>query len=382
MFTISNFVSMYSYYLPLNGQVTKLCGPINFTGAMLTRLSVGNGLMGRFDMAGMRNVYWDAKTGAKSYDTEPMTQPWGCVTVNDFFVNGKLYIDDYDGVHCYDANTGKELWYFSSGNAGMQTPYGTWLSKLGGFKMVGDLLYYQTGIWHNTEVYARGDRTYCLNATTGQQLWNFSGYSDLRGVANGYAQVFNQYDQCLYTFSKGPSATTVSAPQTAVPIGSTVLIQGTVIDQSPGKANGYAAISDEWMTPWMEYIYQQQPKPANAMGVPVSIDAYDPNGNLVHLGDTTSDASGVYSLAVAPSALSAGAGQYRIIATFKGSNGYYMSSAETSLVMDAAAAPAATATPVSFDAINNSTLTYTLGAAIAIIIAIAIVGLLLLRKRP
>ena len=132
----------------------------------------------------------------------------------------------------------------------------------------------------------------------------------------------------------------------------------------------------------MEYIYEQQPKPANAIGVPVSIDAYDPNGNFVHLGDATSDSAGVYSLAVAPSALSAGAGQYRIIATFKGSNGYYMSSAETSLVMDAAAAPAATATPVSFDAVNNSILTYTLGAAVAIIIAIAIVGLLLLRRRP
>jgi hypothetical protein len=73
---------------------------------------------------------------------------------------------------------------------------------------------------------------------------------------------------------------------------------------------------------------------------------------------------------------------YSIIATFAGSAGYGSSSAETGLQMDAAAAPVATATPVSFDAVNNSILTYTLGAAVAIIIAIAIVGLLLLRKRP
>ncbi len=45
-------------------------------------------------------------------------------------------------------------------------------------------------------------------------------------------------------------------------------------------------------TAWMEYVYMQNPKPSDATGVPVSIDAIDPNGNLVHLGDATSDASG------------------------------------------------------------------------------------------
>ena len=32
----------------------------------------------------------------------------------------------------------------------------------------------------------------------------------------------------------------------------------------------------------------------DATGVPVSIDAVDPNGNYIHLGDATSDASGRY----------------------------------------------------------------------------------------
>jgi len=282
-FTVSNFVSMYSYNIPANGVgVAKLAGPVNFTGAMLTRNVVGNGLMGRFDMARMRYTFWDAKTGAKSFDTDPLTNPWGTVTVGDAFYGDKFYVAGYDGLYCFDANTGHVIWKQLNPNSGMQTPYGIWLGKLSGFKITGDLVYYQTGIWHNTEIYARGDRTYCFNASTGAQIWNMSGYSDLRGCANGYTQVFNQYDQCMYTFAKGPSATTVSADQSVS--GANVLIQGSVLDKSPGKANGYAAISDTWMTQWMEYIYEQQPKPANAIGVPVSIDAYDPNGNLIHLG--------------------------------------------------------------------------------------------------
>jgi len=72
---------------------------------------------------------------------------------------------------------------------------------------------------------------------------------------------------------------------------------------------------------------------------------------------------------------------YSIIASFAGSAGYGSSSAETHLQMDAMATAAPTASPVSFDAINNSILTYTLAAAVAIIIAIA-VAVMLLRKRP
>jgi hypothetical protein len=287
---------------------------------------------------------------------------------------------------------GTELHFFTSGNSGVETPYGTWVGRFNSLLPDGDgKIYYSTGAWHPQPAYERGDRMFCVDAATGKNIWNITGYWMLRDtpsgvigpLANGYLLNLNEYDQTIYCFNKGPSATTVTAPQTAVPMDANVLIQGTVVDTSPGKANGYAAISDAWMTPWMEYIFQQQPKPANATGVPVSIDAYDPNGNVVHLGDATSDTAGVYRLAVDSNQLSAGPGMYSIIATFKGSDSYFTSSAETSLIVGAAAAtPAATATPVSFDAINNSTLTYTLGAAIAIIIAIAIVGLLLLRRRP
>ena len=40
----------------------------------------------------------------------------------------------------------------------------------------------------------------------------------------------------------------------------------------------------------------QMPIPSDVVGVPVSIDAVDPNGNPVHIGDATSDMSGTYGL--------------------------------------------------------------------------------------
>jgi hypothetical protein len=131
----------------------------------------------------------------------------------------------------------------------------------------------------------------------------------------------------------------------------------------------------------MSYLYMQKQKPTNATGVPVSIDAIDPNGNLVHLGDTTSDASGQYSLPLNTNTLAAGAGTYKITATFSGSKSYFSSSAQTSLCITEAAA---TPSPQPL-AGQSPTDMYILGGIAAIIIAIAIVGAVLLiaiKKRP
>jgi hypothetical protein len=364
----------------------RIWGPVNVTATYTTGFSVGNDYFITPDPLTMRYFAYDTKTGNFAWQSDAATFPWGSlidIGQRISFDQKQLYAISYDGLHIYDMATGKEQFFVSSGDSGLETPYGTWVGRFASLRPDGDhKVYYSTGAWHPMPAYERGDRLFCVDAITGQVVWNFTGFWGTPSpIANGYLVGFNEYDQTVYCFNKGPTATTVSAPTTAVPVGSSVLVQGTVLDQSPGKANGYAAISDAWMTPWMEYIFQQQPRPANAIGVPVSIDAYDPNGNLIHLGDTTSDTAGVYTLVVDPSKLEAGAGQYRIVATFAGSEGYFKSSAETGLLMGAAATPVPTASPVSFDAINNSVMTYTLAAAIAIIIAIALVGLMILRKK-
>ena len=134
------------------------------------------------------------------------------------------------------------------------------------------------------------------------------------------------------------------------------------------------------MGDFMAYLYQQAPYPGNVTGVPVSIDAIDPNGNSVHIATVTSNAQGTFGSSWTPNI----AGLYTITATFAGDNSYGFSSA--SAVATAAQAPTGTSTPTSTNAPSNLATTsditvIVVASAIAIIIAIAIVGFLILRKR-
>ncbi len=194
----------------------------------------------------------------------------------------------------------------------------------------------------------------------------------------------NAYDNQLYCFGKGLSAITINAPETTQTLGTKILVSGTVTDQSPGQtslgipAKGTPAISDSSMTEWMKYLYQQQPMPTNATGVPVVIEVLDPNNNYHEVGRTTSDASGLYSLSFTPEV----AGTYTIVAIFAGSESYWSSSAETALNIENG--PATTTQPA--QSAPSSADQYILPGIIGIIVAIAIVGvilaLLVTKKRP
>ena len=153
----------------------------------------------------------------------------------------------------------------------------------------------QTPLWRQS--YIR-----CINIPTERWFGNCNtSLGEDQPYRNGYPISCSQYDNLIYCIGKGPSSTTVQAPSTSITAGSTAIIQGTVTDQSPGalahetiygSTSGVAAVSEESQEAWMEYIYEQQPKPTDATGVPVSIDAIDPNGNLIHIGDATSDPCG------------------------------------------------------------------------------------------
>jgi hypothetical protein len=144
---------------------------------------------------------------------------------------------------------------------------------------------------------------------------------------------------------------------------------------------GTPAISDESMDEWMEYIFHDRPKPTNATGVPVTLHAIDPNGNYIPIGTVTTDLTGVYGLKFTPQVL----GTYQIVANFDGTNSYGPSAAQTYMAIgEAQATPVPTATSASETNIESAILSYTLAAAIAIIIAIAVVGAILaiqLKKR-
>ena len=199
------------------------------------------------------------------------------------------------------------------------------------------------------------------------------------GLADGYLVTHSEADGLMYCFGKGQTETSVSVSDGVINEGSSVLVKGSVLDMSPAQA-GTAAISDVDMTVWMEYLHQMNATlvnnpPMTAKGVEVSLDAVDPNNNFVHIGTVTSDSAGTYGLAFAPEV----PGLYKIIATFAGSESYWASYAETYVNVEAAHAvsPPAEQVPTDFTPIYTALA----GGVIAIIVAIAIAVVLILRKR-
>ena len=127
----------------------------------------------------------------------------------------------------------------------------------------------------------------------------------------------------------------------------------------------------------MEYLNMQKPIPANVVGVPVSLDTVDPNGNFVHIGDVTTDGySGTFGFTWEPDV----PGQYKVTATFMGDVSYGSSFATTYVTVSEA--PAATATPEPTQVVDNTGLLYGIMAGVVAAIIIGIVAILLvLRKR-
>jgi hypothetical protein len=368
-----------------------LWGPINMTEADWARVTTSPAMQGKWFEFTHETMTWSAfnlYTGEKIWGpSEPYSRVWGYyVCYSPVAAYGCLYACDFGGyVHAYDAATGKVLWDFATGSSGYETPYGTY--PLLRIECVADGKVYVLGGHTYSPPLFRGSNLWCLNATTGEVIWSiafFVSANQATGViADGYFVNENAYDNQIYCFGKGQTATTVEAPMTAITAGDSVVIRGTVTDQSPGQtclgipAAGTPAIADDSMSAWMEYLYMQQPMPTNATGVPVTLDAVDPNGNFIHIGTATSDASSSFSYAWKTPDVP---GKYTIIATFAGSESYYASYTETAMVITEGQAATPTPTPAA-----DTTMTIIgtgVGTGIAVIIAVAVVGLMLLRKRP
>ena len=315
-------------------------------------------------------------------------------------IQGNVYYGIYLGmnaanyhgqIYAYNATTGNLLWiYNATATYPYESMYGNNMPLMLGAVCDGKVYVYSTEhsptnpLWR--QAYLR-----CINITDGTLIWKLEDYQNTLmsqgpAIADGYIVTCSQYDNLIYCIGKGPSATTVSAPQTVPTLGYSVMITGSVTDQSPGATayahkfgvtNGVAAVSDESQEAWMEYLYEQQSKPSNATGVPVTLTAIDPNNNYIPIGTTTTDLTGAYGYMFTPQV----PGTYRIIATFGGSSSYGGSSAQTYIGVGDATS---TASPYPVAA-QPPTEMYFAISTIAIIAAIAIVGALVLiavRKRP
>jgi hypothetical protein len=313
---------------------------------------------------------------------------------------GNLYTTGYAGIlYCWDISTGKLLWTWGNGPigssnssfAGFNTPFGVYPMQI---NAIGSDAVYMVTTEHTIETpLFKGGIACAVNATTGQLIWTESDYTgEFFGVSyamsDGYNTWFNGYDNSIYVVGRGPSQTTVSAPNTATTVGTPIVIRGFVYDVSSGTQqtqqkgdfpNGVPVASDASMTAWMGYVYQQQAEPTNFTGVPVTISVLDSNGNHYVVGTAMTDQSGMFTLSYTPKI----AGNFTVYANFAGTQGYWPSSSETSFVAGPAptAAPP-TATPVTGLA-STAALEYGVVAIIIVIVIIgAVLAILTTRKHP
>ncbi len=324
---------------------------------------------------------WDLHTGQVVWNSEISDWPWGVFGAYDVqSAYGFYFTEDYAGVHAINWTNGDIEWTFSAPAAPFETPYNGEQAFHSSAK-IADGKYYTFTCEHTpSQPLTRGWKLYCLDAYTGAEIWNVSlaqgiaGSRDWQGaLADGYLALTNEYDGNLYIYGKGPSSTSINAPLTAVNLGDSLMITGQVLDQSVGSPDT-PAISDEFMGPWMEYLHMGRPMPVDAVGVPVSIDAVDPNGNNVHIGDAVSDISGTYSFMWQPDL----AGEYKVMATFVGSASYGSSYATTAVgVVEGPQ----TSTPSPSSQIEQAPIsTFEVAILAAVIIAILIGVVNLVRK--
>ena len=321
----------------------------------------------------------------------------GTTTLPGTVAYGNLYSSSFGGI-CYAYNdlTGNLVFTYGNGgagnstNAGLQVFYGDYPTQIQ--SIANGVVYLATNEHTMPNPFYKGCLITEINATTGQQIntlslypseWSTPGTAFV--VSDGYIACMNGLDNNIYSIGRGPSTLTVSASRVQT-IGENVVIDGTVSDISSGTKqsqqaadfpNGVPVSSDASMKDWMGYVYQQKPLPNNFTGVPVTISVIDSNGNQRTIGTATTDSSGYYSLTWSPDI----AGNYKVITTFAGTNGYWPSSSETSFnVMEAHPTVAPTAAPPA-----SNTDTYVMGSAIAIIVVVIIVGaviVLMQRKKP
>jgi hypothetical protein len=295
---------------------------------------------------------------------------------------GRMYSTGFGGIlYAYNLTNGNLEFEFGDGgegnstNSGIETVYGRYPLQV--VAIADNKVFISTSEHSYNEPKYKGAEMHAVDAMTGEEIWRLSAISPYQSVrvADGYLVFLNLYDQQIYSIGPGPSATTVTASPKITVQGSSVMIEGTVTDQSPG-AKGTPAISDEYMRQWMEYTYMQQAFPADAKGVNVTLTAMDPNGNLQEIGTVTSDTSGMFKKMWEPPV----PGEYTIMASFAGSDSYGPSSAHTSIGIEQppAATPPPTPTPAPL------TDTYVAGFGIALII-IVVAGLVvivwMLKKR-
>jgi hypothetical protein len=334
-------------------------------------------------------VIFDGFTG-KWFRSETMDYPWASAGFGAYAISsayGMVIRYAYDGVYAFDWDTGKIVWKYTAPTyAHFETPYtdenGTEVYSFNGDGDIADGKLFVSNTEHTpTYPLTRGWGLHSINMTNGELVWKLNNPLSYGAVADGYLVAANSWDGYMYVIGKGKSATTVTAPDVVVPLGTGVLIKGTVLDMSPAQP-GNPAVSKESMSTQMEYLHLSMPQGGlfnneTITGVPVVLTAIGSDGTVIDMGiATTNGYSGAFSFAWTPPKEDT----YEIIASFMGDDSYGSSMSTTALSVGPAPEP------IQFpEQVTPTDFTMTIvGVGIAIIVAIAIavaIAVLVLKKR-
>ena len=330
--------------------------------------------------------------GSQAWISDKMHYPWtasGFGGYSAMSAYGLFYRESYDGIYAFNWTNGKIVWHYEApAVAPYETPftghndttvYPFYSFGVGGIIADGKFF---TWTYEHTESWpvTRGWGIHAIDCLTGEGVWNLTGCMIPSAVADGYLVAANSYDGYMYVIGKGLSKTTVTTTPAVIAKGSTVMIQGSVLDQSPAQPDT-PCVSKDSMKTQMDYLHMQLPIDGvyhkdTMTGVPVSLTAIDSSGNYVDIGTATTSAYyGTFEMAWTPPA----EGTYKIIASFAGDESYGSSAASTA----ASVGPAPTAdAPIEIPPPADNTMMFTaIIAAVVIAILIGLVNLLALRKK-
>jgi hypothetical protein len=319
-----------------------------------TEMGMHDGLWINANMENYIVEAWDTRTGVKAWTTQLAGDNGARPHYFDSFNlrwspgPGISLFRGYGGdIWCIENENGTVRWYTNTtklvGPPGAESPYNVWLLWVFECDCITDnVAYFPIGHEYNPPLFP-GAQMCAVNITDGSLVWSELGMY-IRSTSCAYDIVLslNAYDNQIYAWGKGASATSVSASPKVTVKGSSVIIEGSVTDLSAGTnrddvaanfPNGVPCVSDASMSKWMAYVYMQQAKPENVEGVKVFLKIQDPNGDWYSAYATT-DENGVFSHMWAPSI----AGEYKVTAMFEGSNSYWDSQATTTFGVDEAPA--------------------------------------------
>jgi hypothetical protein len=327
---------------------------------------------------------WDLSTGKRVWTSQSTYTAggypwgiWGAYSAASY--GGNLILCEYSGVYAFNWTTGKISWVYQDYGVPFETPYEGLNPFNAGVSIVDGMVYTYNTEHTQSQPVTRGWKFHCINATTGKGVWNITTPMNPGAMADGYT-IASAQDGYMYVFGAGKSATTVTAPDTEIPLGQSVMIKGSVMDLSPAQPNT-PCVSQDSMTTQMEYLHMQQPIGGiwgniSMTGVPVFVYAIDPNNNYKDIGiATTNGYYGTFSIPFTPEV----EGTYTIMASFGGDVSYGSSGASTAVFVGPAPTVAPTTEPE--PAPDYTGLLYAIMAAVIVAIVIGIVAILLVLRK-